>query len=238
VTDPRAAFLAMEGAISRRSFFNRVLKGIAIGTGTVAALDRFGPRLFGQAQTVTQQFNTGLQIVSAFGQMVIPLDQDSGWVTFEPDITTYTLDVYIRQVFNLGSDLAFNGFLQAINSFNTIPPLVNYGPVFMSMDVPTRSQYLTDVLVGNFENNGVQDIVAFASVFMLLGVKMVFFQNFPHHLANPNSEFQNVLGNTPNTAWDMMGFRGPVLAAEEARLRANAANAPELPGVDLRNPFI
>ena len=52
------------------------------------------------------------------------------------------------------------------------------------------------------------------------------------------SEFQNVLGNTPNTAWDMMGYRGPVLAAEEAALRAAAAHAPELPGVDLRNPFI
>ena len=238
MTDPREAFLAMERVLSRRSFFGTVLKGIAIGSGTIAALDRFGPRLFGQAQNVTQQYNTGLQIVSAFGQMVIPVDQDSGWATFEPDITTYTLDVFIRQVFNLGVDLAFNGFLQAINSFNTIPPLVNYGPMFLSMDVPTRSQYLTDVLVGNFEYSGVQDIVAFASVFMLLGVKMVFFQNFPHHLANPNSEFQNVLGNTPNTAWDMMGYRGPVLAAEEAVLRANAANAPELPGVDLRNPFI
>jgi hypothetical protein len=36
----------------------------------------------------------------------------------------------------------------------------------------------------------------------------------------------------------MMKYRGPVLAAEEAALRAAAANAPELPGVDLRNPFI
>jgi len=170
--------------------------------------------------------------------MVIPVDQDSGWATFEPDITTYTLDVYIRQVFNLGEDLAFNGYLQAINAFQAIPPQVAYGPTFLSMDVPTRSQYLSDILIGNFENNGVQDILSFAAIFMLLGTKMVFFQNFPHHLANPTSEFQNVLGNTPNTAWDMMGFRGPVLAAEEATLRAKAANAPELPGVDWRNPFI
>src|SRR6516162_381254 len=105
----------MERVLSRRSFFSSVFKGIAIGAGTVAAVDRFGVQLFGQAQDTTQQFNTGLQIVSAFGQMVIPVDQDSGWATFEPDITTYTLDVFIRQVFNLGVDLAFNGFLQAIN---------------------------------------------------------------------------------------------------------------------------
>ena len=107
LTDPREAFLAMERVLSRRGFFGSVLKGIAIGTGTVAALERFGPRLFGQAQNVTQQYNTGLQIVSAFGQMVIPIDQDSGWATFEPDITTYTLDVFIRQVFNLGVDLVY-----------------------------------------------------------------------------------------------------------------------------------
>jgi hypothetical protein len=238
MTEQRDAFLAMGQALSRRSFFGRVFKGAAVGAGCVAALDQFGPRLFGQAQTAAQQFNTALQIVSAFGQMVIPVDQDSGWATFEPDITTFTLDTYIRQVFNLGADLPFNGFVQAVNAFNAIPPQINYGQQFLSMDLSARGQYLTDVLIGNFENNGVQDIVSFAAVFMLLGVKMVFFQNYPHHLANPNSEYQNVLGNTPNTAWDMMGYRGPVLAAEEATLRARAANAPELPGVDWRNPFI
>ena len=35
-----------------------------------------------------------------------------------------------------------------------------------------------------------------------------------------------------------MGFRGPVGPAEEAALRARAAGAPEIPGIDLRNPFI
>ncbi|HVV47643.1 MAG TPA: hypothetical protein VHC72_20670 [Bryobacteraceae bacterium] len=236
--DPRRAFLEMEKTVSRRAFFGYALKGVAVGAGALAALDQFGPRLFGQAQTDAERYDLGLKVVSAFGQMVIPVDQDSGWATFEPDITTYALDVYIRQVFNLGVDLAFNGYLQAVASFNSLPPLIAYGPEFLSMDVPTRSQYLTDILIGNFENNGVQDILAFAGIFMLLATKMVFFQNFPHHIADPNSEFQNVLGNTPNTAWDMMKYRGPVLAAEEAALRAAAANAPELPGVDLRNPFI
>jgi len=238
VIDPRKAFLEMEKAVSRRAFFRQALKGVAIGAGSVAAFDRFGPRLFGQSQSDLQHYDLGLKIVSAFGQMVIPVDQDSGWATFEPDITTYTLDVYIRQVFNLGVNLSYYGYLQAVAAFNTLPTQINYGPEFLNMDVPTRSQYLSDILIGNFENDGVQDILAFAGIFMLLATKMVFFQNYPHHLADPDSEYQNVLGNTPNTAWDMMKYRGPVLAAEEAALRAAAKNAPELLGVDFSNPWI
>jgi hypothetical protein len=236
--DVRKAFVEMERVVSRRHFFSTVLKGVGVAAGSIAALDRFGPRLFGQSTTPTDQFNVALQCVSAFGRMVVPVDADPGWQTFDPDITTYALDVYIRQVFNLGNDLAFNGFVSAVNSFNAIPPLINYGPTFLAMGLPAQQQYLTDILVGNFENDGVQDIVAFAGIFMLLGVKMVFFQNFPHHIADPNAEFQNVLGNNPKTAWDIINFKGPVLAAEEATLRARAQGAPELPGVDWRNPFI
>jgi hypothetical protein len=68
--DSREAFLEMERALSRRTFFKRVLQG----AGAIAALDRFGPRLFGQAQTPADMFNNGLQIVSAFGRLVIPVD--------------------------------------------------------------------------------------------------------------------------------------------------------------------
>ena len=35
-----------------------------------------------------------------------------------------------------------------------------------------------------------------------------------------------------------MRFKGPVGPEEEEQLRAKAADAPELPGVDWRNPFI
>ena len=232
--DSREAFLEMERVLSRRTFFKRVLKG----AGAIAALDRFGPRLFGQAQTPTDMFNHGLQIVSAFGRMVIPVDQDPGWATFEPAITQYTLDVYIRQVFNLGNNLSFTGYLQAVNAFDAIPQLIGYGPSFVTMSTALQGQYMSDVLIGNFENDGVQDILAFGGIFLLLATKMVFFQNFPHHLADPNSEFQQVLGNNPKTGFDIMGFRGPVGPAEEAALRARAAGAPEIPGIDLRNPFI
>jgi hypothetical protein len=106
------------------------------------------------------------------------------------------------------------------------------------MSTAVQGQYMSDVLIGNFENDGVQDILAFGGIFLLLATKMVFFQNFPHHLADPNSEFQQVLGNTPKTGFDIMGFRGPVGPAEEIALRAKAADAPEIPGIDLTNPFI
>src|SRR6266567_2887752 len=176
--DPREAFLEMERALSRRSFFKRVLQG----AGAIAAFDRFGPRLFGQAQTPDDLFNHGLQIVSAFGRLVIPVDQDPGWATFEPDITQYTLDVYIRQVFNLGNNLAFVGYLQAVNAFDAVPKLIGYGPTFVTMSTAVQGQYMSDVLIGNFESDGVQDIVSFGGIFLLLATKMVFFQNFPHPL--------------------------------------------------------
>jgi hypothetical protein len=111
MTDPRLALAEMEKTLSRRALLLNIGKGV----GVMAAYDRFGPRLFGTtAQTDRQNYLLGLQIVSAYGRMVIPVDQDPGWATFEPDITVYGMDVYIRQVFNLGRDLAFNGYLQAL----------------------------------------------------------------------------------------------------------------------------
>jgi hypothetical protein len=93
--------------------------------------------------------------------------------------------------------------------------------------------------VGNFENDGVGDILSFGGVFMLLGAKQTFFLNFPRHLADYDADFQQVVGMPgPKTGWDIMRFRGPVGPQEEAALRARAANAPELPGVDWRNPLI
>jgi hypothetical protein len=161
-----------------------------------------------------------------------------GWATFEPGINTYTLDVYIRQVFNLGNNLSFNGYLTAALGFNNLPPTVSYGPTFLEMNLATRGQYLIDVLEGNFENSGTQDIMAFGAIYMLLGIKMVFFSNYPHQLANPTAEFQQILGNNPPTAFDFMGYRGPVGQAEELALRAAAASAVTLSGIDPDDPYI
>lgn len=235
MTDPRIALPEMEKVFSRRALFVKIAKT----AGVVAAYDRFGPKLFGEtAADDVANFNQSLVIMSAFGKMVIPVDQDPGWATFDPAITKYALDVYLRQVYSIGNNVAFNGLTQAIVAFNNIPPLIGFGPKFLSMSADTQADYLTKVLIQEFENNGVQDILSFSAVFMLLAAKQVFFQNFPHHLAVPGLDIQTPLGNTPKTGWDMMGFRGPVQASEESALRARAANAPEYPGVDWRNPYI
>jgi hypothetical protein len=237
--DPRAALIEMERVLTRRALFGKLAKG----AGAAAVWDLFGDKIFGQTVSPAQiteakLYPQALPIVSAFGQMVIPVDDVPGWATFEPGITTYTLDVFIRQVFNLGNILSFNGYLSAVLGFNNLPPSVTYGPKFLDMDVPTRGQYLIDVLEGNFEKSGTQDIMAFAAIFMLLGTKMVFFQNYPHQLADPTAEFQQILGNNPPTAFDFMGYRGPVGPAEEIALRAAAANAITLPGIDPNDPYM
>ncbi|MEQ1945612.1 MAG: hypothetical protein ABL995_00380 [Bryobacteraceae bacterium] len=231
----RESLVAMEKALSRRAFLGNVVKGI----GVAAAYDRFGDKLFGITPgDAAVNYQKALQIFSAFGRLVIPVDQDPGWATFEPGITEYGLNVYIRQVFNLGHSLAFDGFAQAVVAFNEIPPVIQYGPKFLDMNQDAQGTYLYNILASNFENDGVQDLLAFASVFMLLGSKQTFFLNYPKHLAVPNSEFQVLTGNSPKTGWDILGFRGPVGPAEETALRLRAQGAPEYPGVDLRNPYI
>jgi hypothetical protein len=236
---PREALLEMERVLTRRALFGKLAKG----AGVAAAWDLFGHRIFGQTVnpaliTQAKLYPQVLPVLSAFGEMVVPVDDVPGWATFEPGISTYTLDVYIRQVFNLGNNLAFNGYLTAALGFNNLPPTVSYGPTFLEMNLATRGQYLIDVLEGNFENSGTQDIMAFGAIYMLLGIKMVFFSNYPHQLANPTAEFQQILGNNPPTAFDFMGYRGPVGQAEELALRAAAASAVTLPGIDPDDPYI
>jgi hypothetical protein len=235
MTNLREALVEMEKVLTRRAFFIKVVRG----AGAAAVFDRFGPKLFGDTgRSESASLDAAMQIFSAFGRMVIPVDDDPGWATFEPGITTYALDTYVRQVFALGNDLAFSGLTQAINGFNEIPPQINYGPKFLDMPLDVQGTYLSDVLTGNFENDGVQDIVSFGGIFMLLGVKQTFFLNYPHHIPDYNAEYQNLTGFSPKSGWDIMGFTGPVGPDEEKALRARSVNAPELPGVDWRNPWI
>jgi hypothetical protein len=232
MTKIRESLVEMERVLTRRAFFVKMVQGAS----AVAVYDRFGQAIFGDP--VEDPLEKAYEIFSAFGQLVIPVDQDPGWATYEPEITRYGLGTYVRQVFSLGNDLAFSGLTQAIIGFNEIPQQVNFGPKFLEMSLAAQADYLTKVLTGAFEYDGVQDILSFGGVFMLLGVKQTFFLNFPHHLAAPDEEFQDLLGNTPKTGWDIMGFKGPVGPEEEEQLRARNINAPELPGVDWRNPFI
>ena len=237
MTNTRASLVEMEKVLSRRAFFMKIVRG----AGAAAAYDRFGTKLFGGVERTPQaNFDESLKIFSAFGRLVIPVDEDPGWATFEPEITRYGLDVYIRQVFSVGNDLAFDGLTQAIVAFNETPPVIGFGPKFLDMSLEAKADYLSKVLIGQFENDGVGDILSFGSIFMLLGCKQLFFLNFPRHRAVPNAEFQNIAAapGTPKMGWEIMGFRGPVGPQEEASLRARSINAPEIPGVDWRNPWI
>ncbi len=237
MTNTREALAEMEKVLSRRAFFVKIAKG----AGAAAAFDRFGNKLFGAVDRTPQaNFDESLKIFSAFGRLVIPVDEDPGWATFEPAITEYGLDVYIRQVFSLGNNLAFDGLTQAIVAFNETPPVIGFGPKFLDMSFEAQGDYLTKVLIGQFENDGVGDILSFGAIFQLLGCKQVFFMNFPRHRAVPNAEFHNIVPvpGAPKMGWEIMGFRGPVGPEEEASLRARSANAPEIPGVDWRNPWI
>jgi hypothetical protein len=231
----RESLAEMEKVLTRRAFFTKIVKG----AGAAAAYDRFGDSLFGATQRPpAARLADATKIFGAFGRLVLPVDEDPGWATFEPDITTYGLDTYIRQVFCIGNDLAFDGLCQAIVAVNETPPVIRYGRKFLDMTNREQGDYLSNILVGNFENDGVGDILSFGSIFMLLGCKQVFFQNFPRHLATPGAEYQQLIGIEPKAGWDIMGFRGPVGPEEEKALRARSLNAPELPGVDLRNPWI
>jgi hypothetical protein len=236
MNDPKLALLEAERVLSRRAFFVKLAGRVG---GAAAAYDLLGPRLFGAAPRTRQtNFDDSLKIFSAFGRVVIPVDQDPGWATFEPEITRYGLDVYIRNVFALGRDLAFDGLMQAIVAFNELPPQISYGPKFLDMSLRGQGDYLSNVLVGNFENDGVGDILSFGGIFMLLGCKQTFFLNFPRHIADYNADIQQVTGLSPKAGWDIMKFKGPVGLEEEKALRERTANAPEYPGVDWRNPWI
>ncbi len=223
----RESLIEMERVMTRRNFFANIVKTV----GVAAVYDRFGDELFAQSSA------DPYQIFSAFGQLVIPVDQDPGWATFEPGITQYGLGVYVKQVFSNGNDLAFNGLLSAIAGFNNLPVTIGYGPTFLNMVPSLKGNYLQAVLEGQFESSGAQDILAFGAIFMLLGVKQVFFNNYPKHLPIPNSEFQ-ILPPSPRAGWDIMKYKGPVGPDEEAALRKQYMNIPTVPGVDVRNPYI
>ncbi len=211
----RASLVEMEREVSRRAFFSTLIKG----TGIALAFDRFGPKLFGAgAEKDAAEIRLPYLVYSALGNLVIPVDDDPGWATFEPGITTYGVDVFVRQVLPGGNYLAFLGFL--------------------NMTTAAQNKYFSDMLTGQFENDGVQDILGFASGLTLISTKGVFFSNYPQHLAVPGAEFQVRAPFPVRTGWDIMKLKGPVGPDEEKKLRDKYFDAEELPGVDPTNQYI
>jgi hypothetical protein len=215
--------------LDRRSFLRIAAKGVGIGW----ALDRFGERVFANADP-----ETAFRVFSALGNLVVPEDHDPGWITFDPDITEYGLNFFARQVMLSGNEAAFEGLLAALNALHQLPPSLDYGPPFLEMVDTAQILYFSDILTGAFENDGVQDILGLAGGVSLITAKSVFFCNFPFHRAIPNAEYQVRQQQGVRAGWDIMGFKGPVGPEEEQALRDRFFDAEEIPGVDFRNPFI
>ena len=227
----RSSLEALEHEVSRRSFLQTMVKG----AGLAAAFDRFGPTLFAQGQGDPR---LPYKVYGAIGNVVIPVDEDPGWSTFEPGITNFGVDVFVRQILLGGVFPAFQGFLSSLAAMNEAPVVATYGPRFLDMSDSAREKYFGDVLTGQFENDGFGDVLGYAAGLSLISTKGTFFSNYPRHQAVPGAEFQVRTPSDVRTGWDIMGYKGPVGPEEEAQLRAKFFNAQELPGVDPDNTFI
>jgi len=166
------------------------------------------------------------------------VDEDPGWATFEPGITNFGVNVFVRQILLGGIFPAFLGFLNALAAMNEAPVIASYGPRFLDMSEDARGRYFGDILTGQFENDGFGDVLGYASGLSLISTKGTFFSNYPRHLAVPGAEFQVRTPSEVRTGWDIMGYKGPVGPEEENQLRAKFFDAEELPGVDPDNIYI
>jgi hypothetical protein len=226
----RESLVEFEKEFSRRGF----LRGLVKGAGIVAAYDNFGPKLFADNSSLPLPY----QVFGALGRLVIPVDQDPGWQTFEPGITQFGVDVFVRNALLNGNFLAFQGFTNSLIAINNIPVQQTYGPLFLNMVLPTQQKYFSDILTGQFQNNGVQDILSFAGGLTLIATKAVFFSNYPNYLPVPGAEFQVRTPYPVKLGWDIMQLKGPVGPTEEAALRQRFTGITEIPGVDPTNPYI
>jgi len=227
----RSTLEALEQQITRRSF----VCGMVKGAGLAAVFDRFGPRLFAQQQSDPR---LPYNVFSAIGNVVVPVDEDPGWATFEPGITNFGVDVFVRQILLGGIYPAFLGFLNSLIALNEAPVIATYGPRFLDMTEAAQTKYYGDILTGQFENDGFGDVLGYASGLSLVSTKGTFFSNYPRHLAVPGEEYQVRPPSPVKTGWDIMGYKGPVGPQEESELRAKYFNTEELPGVDPDDIYI
>jgi hypothetical protein len=228
----RESILELHADLSRRGFFRRTVKA----AGIALFWDRFGNKMFGQSPSTTDP----QAVLSGLGNVIVPVDSDPGWASWEPGITKYAWQSFVPQVLLGGNPLLYSGIGGVLQAFNDLPPMLGYSTVpFLKMDPGPQSQYYGDVLEGGFESFGTQDVMFLAAFVGLFAAKAVFYSNYPNHLAIPGAEFQSPPPPTPiPTAWQSIGFKGPVSQAEEAVLRAKYANVTILPGMDPNNTYI
>ena len=229
-----AGLLELQREVSRRQF----LSGLVRTVGITAALGPLVEKIAAENTRRNADERLPYDVLSGIGRIVVPVDQDPGWETFDPDITNYALDVFIGQVFLNGNGIAVGGFRTGLDLFNSIPVTVDYGRPFLEMIDTEKSKYFSDILTRQFENDGVQDLLDFIFILSLVGTKAVFFSNFPRHRAQVGAEYQILPLSSIKTGWDIMRWKGPVGPEEEQALRAKFFDTPIVPGVDPKNPYI
>ncbi|MBM3740040.1 MAG: hypothetical protein FJW39_30150 [Acidobacteria bacterium] len=181
---------------------------------------------------------SAFSVMSAMGDIVIPVDEDPGYATFDPGITEYALDGFVQHFILAGNTVAYETLQGALDLMNEAPPLLDYGPRFLQMSAGLRQQYFTDCLTGAFENDGWGDILGLGAFLGLFAPKAVFFSNYPRHLARPGQDIQVLPASAIKTGWDINRFRGPIQAREEQELRDQYLGIEVLPGIERDNPYI
>jgi len=228
----RQAIEQLHKEVSRRVFFKRTVQAAGLGL----FWDRFGSQLFAQG---TPRPTDPKAVYSAIGNIVIPVDDDPGWATFEPGISDYGLNVFLKQAILGGNELVFQGLLATFVAMNELPPLIDFAVLrFLEMGESLQAQYFGNILSGQFENTGAQDVLFLATFVGMFSTKALFFSNYPNHMATPGAEFQVRPPSNVKTGWDIMGFRGPVGPEEERQLRARYFDVETLPGMDPKNTYI
>jgi hypothetical protein len=228
-----AGLLELEREVSRRGFLAGALRAAGF-----TALGPIAGKLLAADNKRGAEERLPYDVLSGIGSIVIPVDEDPGWATFEPDITNYGLDVFIGQVFLNGNGIAIGGFKTGLGLLNSIPETIGYDRRFLEMGESARQKFFSDILTRQFENDGVQELLDFIFILSLVGTKAVFFSNFPRHKAQVGAEYQVLPVSSIKTGWDIMRWKGPVGPAEEIALREKYFDTPMLPGVDRSNPYI
>jgi hypothetical protein len=230
----REGVLELEKELSRRAFFGKVFHTV----GAAAMISTAIPAASAAIKTKRPDSVTGLAVYGAIGNLVVPVDQDPGWATFDPGISDYGMNFFVKTVFLANNQIAFDAYVDTLNLLNNAPVILGYQTKFLTMGVDQANKYITDILSGNFDYDGYQAVLSLAVNASVVSAKTLFFSNYPRHLATPGAEFQVLAPSPVATGWDMMGLKGPVGADEEAKLRSRYYDAVEVPGVDFRNPWI
>jgi hypothetical protein len=231
----RESMLELHSHMSRRGLFKRTVQA----AGIALFWDKFVSQASAQTSAATTATDP-IAVLSAMGNVIVPIDQDPGWASWDPAITKYAWNSFVPQVLLGGNAILQPSVTLAVQYFNTLPQTVGYSIYpFLSMNLAAQTQYYGDVLEGGFQDYGTQDVMFVAAFIGLFACKGVFYSNYPNHLAVPGAEFQAPFPATPiPTAWTSIGYKGPVSQAEEATLRAKSAGVTVIPGVDPNNPYL